>query len=62
MPHETAATVPLSGQTSSFPSWRIEPGGPTVRRTGFETALPLRAGHVVALDARGQALGSYRLR
>jgi hypothetical protein len=42
-------------------SWRIEPGGPTVRRTGFETALPLRAGHVVALDARGQALGSYRL-
>jgi hypothetical protein len=43
-------------------SWRIEPGGPTVRRTGFETPLPLRAGHVVALDARGQALGSYRLR
>jgi hypothetical protein len=42
-------------------AWRIEPGGPTVRRTGFETALPLRAGHVVALDARGRALGSYRL-
>jgi hypothetical protein len=44
-------------------AWRIEPGGPTVRRTGFETALPLHAsGHVVALDARGRALGSYRLR
>jgi hypothetical protein len=43
-------------------SWRIEPGGPAVPRTGFETALPLRPGHVVALDARGRALGSYRLR
>lgn len=44
-------------------AWRIDPGGATVRRTGFETALPLRAsGHVVALDARGRALGSYRLR
>lgn len=44
-------------------AWRIEPGGPTVRRTGFETALPLRgSGHVVALDGRGRALGSYRLR
>jgi Arylsulfotransferase (ASST) len=42
-------------------AWRIEPGGPIVPRTGFETALPLRAGHVVALDARGRALGSYRL-
>lgn len=43
-------------------AWRIEPGGPLVRRTGFETALPLHApGHVVALDARGRALGSYRL-
>jgi len=42
-------------------AWKIEPGGPAVRRTGFETALPLRAGHVVALDARGRALGSYRL-
>jgi hypothetical protein len=42
-------------------AWRIEPGGPTVRRNGFETSLPLRAGHVVALDARGRALGSYRL-
>ena len=31
------------------------------RRTGFETSLPLRTGHVVALDARGRALGSYRL-
>ncbi len=42
-------------------AWRIDPGGPTIRRTGFETALPLRAGHVVALDTRGRALGSYRL-
>jgi Arylsulfotransferase (ASST) len=42
-------------------AWRIDPGGPTVRRTGFETALPLRAGRVVALDARGRVLGSYRL-
>jgi hypothetical protein len=42
-------------------AWRIEPGGPTVRRTGFETALPLRSGRVVALDARGRVLGSYRL-
>jgi len=42
-------------------AWKIEPGGPAVRRTGFETALPLRAGQVVALDARGRALGSYRL-
>ena len=42
-------------------AWRIEPGGPTVPRNGFETSLPLRAGHVVALDARGRALGSYRL-
>ena len=43
-------------------AWKIEPGGAAVRRTGFETALPLRApGHVVALDARGRALGSYRL-
>jgi hypothetical protein len=42
-------------------AWRVEPGGPAVRRTGFETALPLRPGHVVALDARGRALGSYRL-
>ena len=42
-------------------AWRIEPGGSAVRRTGFETALPLRPGHVVALDARGRALGSYRL-
>ena len=32
-------------------AWRIEPGGPTVPRNGFETSLPLRAGHVVALDA-----------
>jgi hypothetical protein len=40
-------------------AWRIEPGGPKVRRTGFETALPLRPGRVVALDARGRALGSY---
>jgi len=43
-------------------AWKIEPGGPTVDRTGFETALPLRPGHVVALDVRGHALGSYRLR
>jgi hypothetical protein len=43
-------------------AWRIEPGGTTVRRTGFETALPARTGHVVALDARGRALASYRLR
>ncbi len=42
-------------------AWRIEPGGPTIRRTGFETKLPLRAGTVVALDAHGRALGSYRL-
>ena len=42
-------------------AWRIEPGGPAVRRTGFETALPLRAGDVVALDGRGRALGRYRL-
>lgn len=42
-------------------AWRIEPGGPTVRRTGFETALPHRAGVLVALDARGRALGRYRL-
>ena len=42
-------------------AWRIEPGGPAVGRTGFETALPLRPGRVVALDARGRALGSYRL-
>lgn len=42
-------------------AWKIEPGGPSVRRTGFETAVPLRPGHVVALDARGRALGSYRL-
>ncbi len=43
-------------------AWKIEPGGPTVTRTGFETALPAQAGTVVALDARGRALGSYRLR
>jgi hypothetical protein len=43
-------------------AWRIEPGGPKVPRTGFETALPLRTGTVVALDAHGRALGSYRLR
>lgn len=42
-------------------AWKIEPGGPIVRRTGFETALPLGAGRVVALDGRGRALGSYRL-
>ncbi|MGH3001007.1 MAG: arylsulfotransferase family protein, partial [Gaiellaceae bacterium] len=43
-------------------AWKIEPGGSSVRRTGFETALPLHVpGHVVALDARGRALGSYRL-
>ena len=46
-------------------SWRLEPGGPTVPRHGFETAVPVPAGasalHVVALDARGRALGSYRL-
>jgi hypothetical protein len=43
-------------------AWRIEPGGPRRPRTGFETALPLRAGTVVALDAHGRTLGSYRLR
>jgi hypothetical protein len=43
-------------------AWRIGPGGPLVRRTGFETALPAQAGAVVALDARGRALGSYRPR
>jgi hypothetical protein len=43
-------------------AWKIEPGGPAVPRAGFETALPLRAGAVVALDAHGRALGSYRLR
>jgi Arylsulfotransferase (ASST) len=42
-------------------AWRIEPGGTAVRRTGFETVLPLRSGRVVALDAQGRALGSYRL-
>jgi hypothetical protein len=42
-------------------AWKIEPGGPVVARTGFETALPLLPGTVVALDARGRALGSYRL-
>ncbi|HEY5100551.1 MAG TPA: arylsulfotransferase family protein [Gaiellaceae bacterium] len=42
-------------------AWKIEPAGPTVATTGFETALPLRAGTVVALDARGRALGRYRL-
>jgi hypothetical protein len=46
-------------------SWRIEPGGATVPRRGFETALPVPSGagslHVVALDARGRALGRYRL-
>jgi arylsulfotransferase ASST len=43
-------------------AWRVEPGGPRIVRTGFETALPLREGTVVALDARGRPLGSYRLR
>jgi hypothetical protein len=46
-------------------AWRLEPGGATVQRRGFETALPVPPGaaslHVVALDARGRALGSYRL-
>jgi hypothetical protein len=41
-------------------AWRIG-SGPIVRRSGFETALPLRPGAVVALDAHGRALGSYRL-
>ncbi|HEY4411693.1 MAG TPA: arylsulfotransferase family protein [Gaiellaceae bacterium] len=43
-------------------AWKIEPGGAAVPRTGFETALPAQAGTVVALDARGRALGSYRPR
>ena len=43
-------------------AWKIEPGGTAVPRTGFETALPAQAGTVVALDARGRALGSYRPR
>jgi hypothetical protein len=68
-PHEGPAAV-VRGRTvyaswngaTEVAAWRIEPNGATVRRTGFETALPLRAGHVVALDARGRALGSYRLR
>lgn len=42
-------------------AWRIDPGGTAVPRSGFETALPLRLGRVVALDPRGRALGSYRL-
>lgn len=42
-------------------AWRIDPGGDAVPRTGFETALPLRPGRIVALDARTRALGSYRL-
>ena len=43
-------------------AWKIEPGGPRIPRTGFETALPFREGTVVALDTRGRALGRYRLR
>jgi len=42
-------------------SWRTEPGGATVARSGFETALPLPAGarsvHAVALDVHGRVLG-----
>jgi hypothetical protein len=46
-------------------AWRLEPGGAAVHRRGFEAALPVPPGaaslQVVALDARGRALGSYRL-
>jgi hypothetical protein len=47
-------------------AWKVEPGGTPLRRRGFETALPAPPGtgsiQVVALDARGRPLGSYRLR
>ncbi|HEY2071942.1 MAG TPA: arylsulfotransferase family protein, partial [Gaiellaceae bacterium] len=59
--HKGMAYASWNGATDVV-AWKIEPGGPAVRRTGFETALPLRTGHVVALDAHGRALGSYRLR
>jgi hypothetical protein len=43
-------------------SWRLDPGGAPVPRSGFETALPAPAGvrsvHVVALGADGKPLGS----
>jgi Arylsulfotransferase (ASST) len=47
-------------------AWRVEPGGPTVPRRGFETALPLppgaRSAQAVALDAHGRVLGRSPLR
>jgi Arylsulfotransferase (ASST) len=42
-------------------AWRVEPGGPSVPRSGFETALPAPAGvrsvRAAALDAHGGVLG-----
>jgi len=47
-------------------AWRVDPGGAPVRRSGFETALPLPPGagsvRAVALDARGRILGRSPVR
>jgi hypothetical protein len=60
-PRRGGATVYASWNgATDVAAWRIG-SGPLVRRSGFETALALRPGAVVALDAHGRALGSYRL-
>lgn len=60
----TTVYVSWNGATD-VGAWRLEPSGPTVPRSGFETALPVRPGavftHIVALDRRGMPFARYRL-